>query len=47
MTVGVPTCKTSTPIVTIARYLLEQNTEEMVVLGDEGEGSKSSVTLNW
>lgn len=38
MTVGVPTCKTSTPIVTIARYLLEQNTEEMVVLGDEGEG---------
>jgi CBS domain-containing protein len=38
MTVGVPTCKTTTPIVDIARYLLEQNAEEMVVLGDEGEG---------
>ena len=38
MTVGVPTCKTTTNIVDIARYLLEQNIEEMVVLGDEGEG---------
>ncbi len=38
MTVGVPTCKTSTPIVDIARFLVEQNVEEMVVLGSEGEG---------
>ncbi|MEI7846301.1 MAG: CBS domain-containing protein [Chloroflexota bacterium] len=38
MTVGVPTCKTTTNIVDIARYILEQNVEEMVVLGDEGEG---------
>jgi CBS domain-containing protein len=38
MTVGVPTCKTSTPIVDIARFLVEQNIEEMVVLGNEGEG---------
>jgi CBS domain-containing protein len=38
MTVGVPTCKTSIPIVDIARFLIEQNLEEVVVLGDEGEG---------
>ncbi|MBI5352325.1 MAG: CBS domain-containing protein [Chloroflexi bacterium] len=37
MTVGVPTCKTSTPIVEIARFLVEQDVEEMVVLGSEGE----------
>jgi len=38
MTVGVPTCKNQTPIVEIARFLVENNVEEMVVLGDEGEG---------
>jgi CBS domain-containing protein len=38
MTVGVPTCKTTTPVVDIARFILENNVEEMVVLGDEGEG---------
>ena len=38
MTVGVPTCKTSTPIVDIARFLVDQNFEEMVILGEEGEG---------
>lgn len=38
MTVGVPTCKISTPVVEIARFLIENNFEEMVVLGEEGEG---------
>jgi len=38
MTVGVPTCKITTPVVDIARFLIENNVEEMVVLGDEGEG---------
>jgi len=38
ITIGVPTCKTSTPIVDIARFLVENNVEEMVVIGDEGEG---------
>jgi CBS domain-containing protein len=38
MTVGVPTCKSSTPIVDIARYLLEHQAEEIVILGEEGEG---------
>jgi predicted transcriptional regulator len=38
MTIGVPTCKTTTPIVDIARFLIDNNAEEMVVLGDEGEG---------
>lgn len=38
MTVGVPTCKTNTSIVEIARFLIENNVEEMVVLGSEGEG---------
>ncbi len=38
MTVGVPTCKINTPIVEVARFLIENNVEEMVVLGEEGEG---------
>jgi CBS domain-containing protein len=38
MTVGVPTCRTTTAIVDIARFLVENNVEEMVVLGEEGEG---------
>ncbi len=38
MTVGVPTCKTTTPIVDIADFLIDNNVEEMVVIGDEGEG---------
>ena len=38
MTIGVPTCKVKTPIIDIARFLIENNVEEMVVLGDEGEG---------
>jgi len=38
MTIGVPTCKTTTPVVEIARFLIENNMEEMVVLGEEGEG---------
>jgi CBS domain-containing protein len=38
MTVGVPTCKTTTPIVDVARFLIENNVEEVVVLGEEGEG---------
>jgi len=38
MTVGVPTCKNTTPVVDIARFLIENNVEELVVLGDEGEG---------
>ena len=38
MTVGVPTCKTTTPIIEIARFIIEHNIEEMVVLGGEGEG---------
>jgi CBS domain-containing protein len=38
MSVGVPTCKTTTNIVEIARYILEHDIEEMVVLGSEGEG---------
>jgi len=38
MTAGVPTCKVTTPVVDIARFLIENNVEEMVVLGDEGEG---------
>lgn len=38
MTVGVATCKTTTPIVDVARFLIENNVEEMVVLGEEGEG---------
>jgi CBS domain-containing protein len=38
MTVGVPTCKINTPVVDVARFLVENNVEEMVVLGEEGEG---------
>ena len=38
MSVGVPTCKLTTPIVEIARFILEQHAEEMVVLGTENEG---------
>ena len=37
MTVGVPTCKATTPIVEVARFLIDNNVEEIVVLGDEGE----------
>jgi CBS domain-containing protein len=37
MTVGVPTCKTTTPIIEIAGFILEHHVEEMVVLGNEGE----------
>lgn len=38
MTIGVPTCKTTTPVVDIAQFLVDNNVEEMVVLGEEGEG---------
>ena len=38
MSVGVPTCKTTTNVVDIAQFILQQNVEEMVVLGIEGEG---------
>jgi CBS domain-containing protein len=38
MTVGVPTCKTNTPVVDIARFLLEHNVEAMCVLDSEGNG---------
>ncbi|MBN1304641.1 MAG: CBS domain-containing protein [Anaerolineales bacterium] len=38
MTVGVPTCKISTPLVDIAQFLLDNHLDEMVVLGEEGEG---------
>jgi CBS domain-containing protein len=38
MTVGVPTCKTTSLVGDIARFLIENHVEEMVVLGTEGEG---------
>lgn len=38
MTVGVPTCKTNVLAVEIARFIIDNNVEEMVVLGSEGEG---------
>ena len=38
MTVGVPTCKHSTPVKDVARFLLEQHVEEMCVLDTEGHG---------
>ena len=38
MTVGVPTCKWDTPVVDIARFLLENNVEAMCVLDGEGQG---------
>lgn len=38
MTVGVPTCKTTSPVVDVARFIVKNNVEEMVVLDDEGHG---------
>jgi CBS domain-containing protein len=38
MTVGVPTCNINTPVADVAHFLIENNVEEMVVLGEEGEG---------
>ena len=38
MTVGVPTCKADVLAADIARFLIDNNAEEMVVLGSEGEG---------
>lgn len=38
MTVGVPTCNYTTPVVKVARFLIENNAEELVVLGEDGEG---------
>lgn len=38
MKVGVPTCKTSTPLRDVAGFLIEHNVEEMVVLDEEGHG---------
>jgi len=38
MTVGVPTCKADILAVDIARFIIENNVEELVVLGAEGEG---------
>ncbi|PWH16375.1 MAG: hypothetical protein DDG60_04180 [Anaerolineae bacterium] len=38
MTVGVPTCKTTAPVLEIARFILEHRIEEMVVLDEEGHG---------
>ncbi len=38
MTVGVPTCKWDSPIMDIARFLLEKNVEAMCVLDAEGHG---------
>lgn len=38
MTVGVPTCKSNTCVVDVARFIIDNNVEEMVVLGSEGEG---------
>ncbi len=38
MTIGVPTCKNTTLVADIARFLIDNNAEEMVVLGSEGEG---------
>jgi CBS domain-containing protein len=38
MTVGVPTCKFNTPVPDVARFLIDNNVEETVVLGEEGEG---------
>lgn len=38
MTIGVPTCKLDSPVTESARFLIENNVEEMVVLGSEGEG---------
>jgi CBS domain-containing protein len=38
MTVGVPTCKWDSPIVDVARFLLEKNVEAMCVLDTKGHG---------
>lgn len=38
MTIGIATCKANTSVADIARFLIENNVEEMVILGDEGEG---------
>jgi CBS domain-containing protein len=38
MTVGVPTCKTTSPIADVARFIVEHHVEEMVVLDSEGQG---------
>lgn len=38
MTVGVPTCRQDILATDIARFLIDNNMEEMVVLGSEGEG---------
>lgn len=38
MTVGVPTCKWDSPIIDIARFLLEKNIEAVCVLDAEGHG---------
>lgn len=38
MTIGVPTCKWDSPVVDIARFLLEKNVEAMCVLDAEGHG---------
>ena len=38
MTVGVPTCKIDSLVTDIARFIIDNNAEEMVVLGSEGEG---------
>ncbi len=38
MTVGVPTCKTSTALRDVARFLVDNNVEELVVLDEEGHG---------
>ncbi len=39
MSVGVTTCKTDTPVVEVARLLLEGEMEGMVVLDDEGHAA--------
>lgn len=38
MTVGVPTCKRTSPVRDIARFLLEKEVEAMCVLDEEGHG---------
>ena len=38
MTVGVPTCKRSTSVVDIARFLIEKHVEGLCVLDDERNG---------
>lgn len=38
MTVGVPTCKRDTPVIDIARFLLDKNIEGVCVLDEDGNG---------